>query len=97
MVNVHYRTAELRHGNEIVRISRQGEVYKWVVFDDFGLELDSGRIPVQDELEIPSEVNEVLQNKLKALIRSYEEAERRQERREPRVRRVPTPNTGKSQ
>lgn len=91
-----YRTAELRHGNETVRIFREKDVYQWTVFDDFGLEIDSGRIPVGDEIEVPSGMGKPLQAKLKALIRSYEEAERRKIR-QPRVRRVPTSISGKSQ
>jgi hypothetical protein len=96
VVNVHYRTAELHGAHETVRISRQGDVYTWAVFDDFGLEMESGRIPVGEDIEIPVNLDKSLQGKLKALIRSFEEAERRQVRR-PRVRRVPTPNPGKSQ
>lgn len=96
IVIVPHRTAELRQGNETVRISRQKDVYQWVVFDEFGLELDGGRIPIGEELEIPGEIGKSLQCKLKALIRSYEEAERRNTRA-PRVRRLPTTNSRKSQ
>jgi hypothetical protein len=94
-VNTQYQTAVLREGKEVVRIQRVANRYKWVVFDDFGLEMTSGELASGKDDDFPPEVKGRLKGKLQALIRSLEGAEQRRGN-SPRVRRVPVPKEGKS-
>lgn len=94
-VNTHYQTAVLQKGKEVVRIQRVADHYKWVVFDDFGLEMASGEVAGGKDDDFPPEVKGSLKGKLQALIRSLEGAEQRRGN-SPRVRRVPVPREGKS-
>ena len=95
VVNVQFQTALLRDGNETVRLQRVGNRYKWVIFDNFGLEMASGELAGSGDDDFPVEVKEERKSKLKALIRSLEQAESRRNRG-PRVRRLPSPIEGKS-
>lgn len=99
VVNMHYQTAELSDGHGTVRIQRVADAYKWVVFNEFGLEMTSGKFATGSEEGVPEDINRHLRHKLNALVRSYEDAERRQEegRNAPRIRRVPSSKVRKTQ
>lgn len=89
--------AEIDDRNGTVGIRRNGQSYIWFEYDEFDLEMRSGELSGADDDAFPPGMAATLKNKLQALIRSYEQAERNQQAngRSPRVRRAPTPGAPK--
>ncbi|NIP97640.1 MAG: hypothetical protein GWO24_31090, partial [Akkermansiaceae bacterium] len=75
--------------NVTVRLERKGEGFHWQQLDGEGKLMLEG--PVNGVDDIPEGANEGLASKLRALIRAFEDAEKRARSgvSSPRVRRVP--------
>ncbi|NNM29045.1 MAG: PDZ domain-containing protein [Akkermansiaceae bacterium] len=89
ILNVADRVAVLRDDSGTVRIQAFGTGYHWIMEGPEGEEIARGTIEGSSEEQIPAAIKDPLRSKLRALVRSFEQA--RGEAKQGRVRRVPTP------
>jgi hypothetical protein len=93
VVDILRQVAEIKGvGGSTVRLERQGEVFHWQQLDSIGAVIQEGDVKGVEDIRFPPGTNEDLAKKLRAMIRAFEDSERRAKSgvRSPRVRRVPT-------